>query len=86
MEAEACAASEERAAPEGQETEAGVKIGSAEEVRGLVNTMRTRLFEGKEVKPSVADFIRLLQLYREMAGEVPREITVRWIDRESLGR
>jgi hypothetical protein len=80
VQAEACAT------PEGLDAEAGGKIGSAEEVRGLVTTMRKRLFEKEEVKPSVADFIRLLQLYREMAGEGPKEITIRWIDKESPGR
>ncbi|MCX6596451.1 MAG: hypothetical protein NTV70_08800 [Acidobacteria bacterium] len=78
--AEACST------PEGADVEAGGKIGSAEEVRGLVTRMRARLFEKEEVKPSVADFIRLLQLYREMAGEGPKEITIRWIDKESPGR
>jgi hypothetical protein len=80
VQAEACAT------PEGLDAEAGGKIGSAEEVLGLVTTMRKRLFEKEEVKPSVADFIRLLQLYREMAGEGPKEITIRWIDKESPGR
>ncbi len=78
--AEACST------PEGPDAEAGGKIGSAEEVLGLVTRMRARLFEKEEVKPSVADFIRLLQLYREMAGEGPKEITIRWIDKESPGR
>lgn len=66
--------------------EADGKIGSAEEVLGLVKKLRNRLFGTEEVKPSVADFIRLLQLYREMAGEGPKEITIRWIDKESPGR
>ena len=74
------------ATPGAPSIEADGKIGNAEEVLALVKEMRTRLLDKEQVKPSVADFIRLLQLYREMAGEGPKEITVRWIDKESPGK
>ncbi len=38
--------------------------------------------ESDEVKASIGDVIRLLQLQRELEEEEPREITVQWIARE----
>jgi len=37
--------------------------------------------EKPEFKASIGDFIRLLQLKKEMEEEQPREITVRWLGR-----
>ncbi len=33
-------------------------------------------------KPSMGDFIRLLQLRRELEAEIPREIRVIWVETE----
>ena len=38
--------------------------------------------EADEVKASIGDVIRLLQLQKELEQEEPREITVQWISRE----
>ncbi len=35
---------------------------------------------GKEMKGTVSDFIRLLQLQKELEEEQPREIEVRWVE------
>ena len=35
-----------------------------------------------EVKATLGDYIRLLQLQREIEEEEPAEITVRWVDPE----
>jgi hypothetical protein len=36
--------------------------------------------EGDQVKASVADLVRLIQLRNELADERPVDITARWID------
>ncbi|HWB86052.1 MAG TPA: hypothetical protein VG675_18055 [Bryobacteraceae bacterium] len=36
--------------------------------------------KGKDFKPTVGDYVRLLQLQKEMDQEVPREIEVRWVE------
>jgi len=34
----------------------------------------------KEIKPTVGDFIRLLQLKKELKADEPREIKVSWVE------
>lgn len=34
----------------------------------------------KNIKPSVADLVRLLELRRELKKREPRKLTVRWVD------
>ena len=36
--------------------------------------------ESDQLRPSVADFVRLIQLRNELAGDRPVDITARWID------
>jgi hypothetical protein len=38
--------------------------------------------ENNELKPTVGDFIRLLQLEKELLDETPREIKVLWVEAE----
>ena len=57
-----------------QETQAAV-------VHKLVKLVETKLND-KELKASLGDFIRLLQLQKELVGEQPREITVTWVEPE----
>ncbi len=54
-------------------------IGDADEVRGLLELLRDRIAQA-DAKTSVADYIRMLQLYRELEGERPKEIRVRWVE------
>ena len=35
---------------------------------------------GKDLRATLGDYIRLLQLSKEMTAEEPSEITVRWIE------
>jgi hypothetical protein len=56
---------------------------TAEEVRELLELVRSRLLAQDDGKANVGDYIRLLQLYREMEGERPRQIEVRWIEPSS---
>jgi hypothetical protein len=45
----------------------------------LLNALESKLEDAK-FKPSVGDFVRLLQLRKEMEEERPREITVTWVE------
>jgi hypothetical protein len=36
--------------------------------------------KGKELKATLADYIRLIQLQKEMTPEMPSEITVTWVE------
>jgi hypothetical protein len=36
--------------------------------------------EGKDARVSVSDYIRLLQLQKEIEADEPKEIHVRWVD------
>jgi hypothetical protein len=47
----------------------------------LVKKLGTKL-RGKDAKATVGDYIRLLQLQKEMEEEQPREIQVRWVEPE----
>ncbi len=58
-----------------------------ERIHKLLTDIESR-FEAESGKASVADYIRLLQLERELeeADEGPREIRVTWVDpQESIG-
>ena len=58
------------------------KSGQAEVVRQLLAGVEEKL-KGPELKVTLADYIRLVQLQKELEQEEPREIRVRWVDRES---
>jgi hypothetical protein len=37
-------------------------------------------FSKKEISASLGDYIRLVQLYRELEEEEPKEVKVTWVD------
>jgi hypothetical protein len=51
----------------------------AEVVERLIEKVEQRLAEG-DVKATVGDYIRLIQLQKELEEEEPGEITVKWVD------
>jgi hypothetical protein len=56
---------------------------TAQETRDAVNKIIQNLeqkMSGGEVKATLGDYIRLLQLQKEMNEEQPTEITVTWVD------
>jgi len=54
---------------------------SAEDLRAILKNAREQFVQGGgEMKVSVADFIRLMQLYRELEADEPKEIVVRWVE------
>lgn len=55
----------------------------AEVVEQILEKVEQRLCEG-DVKATVADYIRLIQLQKELEEAEPGEITVRWVDPEKM--
>ena len=53
-------------------------------VNKLLEKMEQKLTgENSEMKVTLADYIRLIQLKKEIEDEEPKEIRVTWVDRES---
>jgi hypothetical protein len=89
--------SEERAAPMGEEKKkrrtkaaesgaakrSGKKQGrnKTELISRVIANIESKLIS-EELKPSVGDFIRLLQLEKELDEEQPKEIKVSWVEAE----
>ena len=48
------------------------------EIRGLIESMEQKILGG-ESKATIGDYVRLIQLEREMAAEEPKEVRLRWI-------
>jgi hypothetical protein len=48
-------------------------------VRKLLKTVEEKL-GGKDMKASLGDYIRLVQLQKELDDETPREIKVTWVE------
>lgn len=60
-------------APEPEETD------KAKLIEMAIQKMEKKL-ASNEVKASIGDFIRLLQLQKEFYGDQPRQVTVTWIE------
>lgn len=48
-------------------------------VRKLLKKIEAKLLTSQDVKATLGDFIRLLQLQQELEGEQPRDIQVTWV-------
>jgi len=55
----------------------------AEVVRELLAKVEGKLIGDQEVKITLADYIRLVQLKKELDEDEPKEIRVTWKDTES---
>ena len=53
--------------------------GRAAVVKKLLRKLEEQM-RGGEVKASLGDYIRLVQLHKELDEEAPREIKVTWVD------
>lgn len=54
--------------------------------REVIDTLLKRMEEkmsAPDVKVTLADYIRLLQLKKELEEDEPKEIRVTWVDRDS---
>ena len=60
-----------------------VRLGTRDRVQKLLGDIETRL-EAETGKASIGDYIRLLQLERELdEDEPPREIKVTWVEKRT---
>lgn len=63
--------------------------GSREEAIGrILDKLEAQLMGEGAMKGTVADYLRLIQVMKEMGDERPREIEIRWVNslREENGR
>ena len=51
----------------------------AETVQCLAQKVENQFLKAKDMKASVTDYVRLLQLLRELEGEKPRFVQVSWL-------
>jgi hypothetical protein len=56
----------------------------ADVIEALLKRIEEKL-ESDEVKVTVGDYIRLVQLHKELVEEAPREIRVIWVDAGEAG-
>jgi hypothetical protein len=57
-------------------------VSRASKVSAILSKVEEKL--GKDVKASLGDYIRLMQLQKEWEEDEVREITVTWIDPEAV--
>ena len=50
-------------------------------MEGIIGKVEAKL--GDDVKATVAEYIRLVQLKQELEQDDPRDIEVRWVDEET---
>ncbi|MEO8131387.1 MAG: hypothetical protein ABJF23_34355 [Bryobacteraceae bacterium] len=56
--------------------------GSAREkaIGSILDKLEAKLLSGDELKGTVADYLRLIQVMKEMGEERPREIEITWVN------
>jgi hypothetical protein len=60
-------------------TEVRNKLRVVDVLTTVITKMEAKLKE-EEFKPSLADFLKLVQLEKEIGEEVPKEIKVTWVE------
>jgi hypothetical protein len=50
---------------------------------GLMGNFEARI-EAKELKPTVAEYLKLMQIEQEIEQESPKEIKVTWVEPETI--
>lgn len=53
-------------------------------IEELLSAVQTKFKKG-ELKPTLGDYIRLMQLRRELEENEPKNIEVKWVDPEKAG-
>ena len=61
-----------------ESAEPAKRAGTAIAVKKAIERFEGRLASEEEIK--LADYVRLLQLQKEMSEDGPKEVTVRWVD------
>jgi hypothetical protein len=69
-----------RAKPTTKTNKAPVLENKATVVEKLIGKVEQKLVDSNEVKATVGDYIRLVQLHKELQEEEPVDIEVRWVD------
>lgn len=46
----------------------------------VLKAFEDKLLIDKQVKPTLAEYLKFLQIERELEPELPKEITVRWVE------
>ncbi len=58
--------------------------GQAQAVRSMLNKIETKM-KGNQMKATLGDYIRLVQLHKELDDESPKEIRVTWVEPAEKG-
>ena len=74
-----------REGPDGERDRRIQKKSQAKVVKQLLEKMEQKL-GSEDVKASLGDYIRLMQLHRELEEEDVTEIKVTWVDPEESGK
>jgi hypothetical protein len=61
------------------ESGSGVEGGRAKVVKNMLTKLEAKI-ESDELKATVGDYIRLVQLHKELDDESPKEIKVTWVE------
>ena len=74
-----------RAKPKaGTETKAAGGGGQAQAVKCMLTRIETKM-KGDKMKATLGDYIRLVQLHKELDDESPKEIRVTWVEPAEKG-
>ena len=63
----------------GTVTTAGAGGGQAQAVKCMLTKIETKM-KGDKMKATLGDYIRLVQLHKELDDESPKEIRVTWVE------
>jgi hypothetical protein len=68
----------------GTETKAAGGGGQAQAVKHMLTRIETKM-KGDQMKATLGDYIRLVQLHKELDDESPKEIRVTWVEPAEKG-
>jgi hypothetical protein len=52
----------------------------ADMLEHVLRTYELKLLDAKNLTPTLAEYLKLLQVERDLEPELPKEITVRWVE------
>jgi hypothetical protein len=65
-------------------TETAGSGGQAQAVKSMLTKIETKM-KGDQMKATLGDYIRLVQLHKELDDESPKEIRVTWVEPAEKG-
>ena len=65
-------------------TKAAGAGGQAQAVQSMLTKIETKM-KGDQMKATLGDYIRLVQLHKELDDESPKEIKVTWVEPAEMG-